>query len=439
MGGSELDSLPRVPREKSPTPLRMSVPFPKSTHAKFWLFASAAELDEKRQATHDAAVRSIASLAPAEGEVLAPLPPRADMYLLCAHYEKKLQELCRDENSRDATRFTNRVLCTALVFLKRFYLRVSPMEEEPKGMMLATIYLAGKVEEERIKISDLVPKYEKKLGTEGLIALEMKLLDTLHFQLVVRSPFRCLTGLLQDLYSESASSDADAAKRLESLHQGADEHVRRALLSDAPLLCSPQQIALSALLAASKAAEGESSAGELDIRPWIERRFATADADSAGGGGSSSDATGGGEGGGGAAVAGEVWIVLDQVERTCACLPDLGAEGTTATLKATDGRLRKLGKHLKRVEKANADQRAGEEKERRQQQRQARAAEKAAETERLSAKVDEARAEAKAALSAPGVACGEEAIAGEAFEVRKRRKLDEHAAVKPEVKSEGPP
>ena len=129
---------------------------------------------------------------------------------------------------------------------------------------------------------------------------------------------------------------------------------------------------------------------------------------------------------------------MEQVERTCACLPNLSADGTMATLKGTAEQVKKLGGHFKRIEKAKADQRAAEEDARRQQQRQARAAEMAAETERLSAKVEEARAEAKEALSARAAAGGAEAEADgaeAAFELRKRRKVAEGAA----VKSEGPP
>ena len=53
--------------------------------------------------------------------------------------------------------------------------------------MLAAIYLAGKVEEERIQIGDLVPKYWEKCDKDALLA--ERLLETLRFQLVVRSPF----------------------------------------------------------------------------------------------------------------------------------------------------------------------------------------------------------------------------------------------------------
>ena len=44
------------------------------------------------------------------------------------------------------------------MYFKRFFLERSLMEEEPKSLMLAALYLAGKVEEERIDVDDLLPK-----------------------------------------------------------------------------------------------------------------------------------------------------------------------------------------------------------------------------------------------------------------------------------------
>ena len=58
------------------------------------------------------------------------------------------------------------------MFFKRFFLKVSVMEAEPKAMMLAALYLAGKVEEEKIELEPLIAAHHKKLGAEELVRRE---------------------------------------------------------------------------------------------------------------------------------------------------------------------------------------------------------------------------------------------------------------------------
>ena len=163
-----------------------------------------------------------------------------------------------------------------------------PWWRSPKALCLHPLFLAGKVEQERIQLMDLVPKYAKDLKPEALVALERKLLDSLRFQLVVRSPFRCLVGLLQDLHgvlSEAHRGEAGFAagqltSSLEALHRGAIDRVSEALRTDALFVYSPQQIALAALLSAADAAGskdgGDSVGSGAAVRDFIERRFGTA-------------------------------------------------------------------------------------------------------------------------------------------------------------------
>ena len=98
------------------------------------------------------------------------------------------------------------------MYFKRFFLERSLMEEEPKSLMLAALYLAGKVEEERIDVDDLV-QHSKSLDREVLHALELRLLQAVRFQLVTFSPFRALAGFLQDVQAATGrGTDADVVK-----------------------------------------------------------------------------------------------------------------------------------------------------------------------------------------------------------------------------------
>ena len=400
--------------------------FRTSSHARHWMFASEAEVDAKRQATHAAAIDKVAQAsneagAAANTSETAPEPPpppvpREDGELLCARYELKLQELCDDENTRDPTRFTKKVLCTAQTYLKRFYLHVSPMEEDPKGVMLAALYLAGKVEEERIQVTDLVPKYAK-LQPHALLALELRLMEALRFQLVVRSPFRCLTGLLHALHGHvteragAGGATAETNAEIERLHRGSIDHVKRTLRTNSIFIHSPQQIALAALLSAASHADLKTSA--IDVRGWIETRFG-------------SD----GEGGGAAKSEGSAPL-LEQLARVqqASSSPELDGEVSNERLKAIDSQLRKVWKLMKRVEKEKEEQKAKEEHERFASRKPSEA--EAANTLRVKAELEKLEGEARAAAAA--------LTAADAAGTRKRRRGDDASDDKGSVvKKEAP-
>ena len=72
------------------------------------------------------------------GKKLRP-PSLADEAVLLKYYKGRVQEMCR------AFGFPAKVQAAAITFLSRFYLRHSPLEHDVKDIMLACLYLAGKV------------------------------------------------------------------------------------------------------------------------------------------------------------------------------------------------------------------------------------------------------------------------------------------------------
>ena len=62
-----------------------------------------------------------------------------DELKLLKYYASKIQSICQ------ALHFPAKVRATALLYLKRAYLAFSSLDHNPKNMMLACIYLAGKV------------------------------------------------------------------------------------------------------------------------------------------------------------------------------------------------------------------------------------------------------------------------------------------------------
>jgi cyclin H len=72
------------------------------------------------------------------GRKLRP-PSLEEEAALLKYYAGKAQDMCR------AFGFPVKVQAAGVVFLQRFYLRASPLAHDPKDILLAAIYLAGKV------------------------------------------------------------------------------------------------------------------------------------------------------------------------------------------------------------------------------------------------------------------------------------------------------
>jgi len=298
------------------------MPFQATTQARFWMFSDV-KLASLRRTGADLAVKKLQSAGPGTSEA-APLQPEEER-MLRYWYETKLQEVCREENAQDPTRFTDRVMFAALMYFKRYFLRASLMEEDPKHVMLAALLVAGKVEEERIEPDDLLRKYNPQLKLETLLALELRMLEALSFQLVTVSPFRALQGFLQDLQGESERKEND----LEQLHTLACDFIRRSLCDDAPFLFTPQQLALAGL--AEAGSHPSLPAGGVDVASWLAKRFQFL---------GQSDAKGG-EGG--------VALLLAQLEAVRANVSAAADASRQATegLKGVDARRKQLCKAIK--------------------------------------------------------------------------------------------
>ena len=313
---------------------------------------SSATVAADRQAAHDAFLAKLAAAEKEEGAGPPPPPlPLEDGELLCAYYEKLLQTICLDEMRYSAEdnkiTFTGEgvtaphILSSAQAFYKRFYLKASPMEEEPKNVILAAIYLAGKVENYRIEPNELLSKYAPKLTHAAFLDLELTLMERLRFQLVVHSPFRCLSGLMNELQSASKG----AIIELQQLDRVAKDTVCT-LLRDATasFVHTPQQIALASLLAAAD----EKPPRHVDVRRWIQLRF-----------GSGID---GGESGA---------LLLAELTRIkeAGCRFDLGSEETMTRLKAIDKANVKMIKYMRKIEEKRKERRQAAEAEQRKKQR----------------------------------------------------------------------
>jgi len=136
------------------------------------------------------------------------------------------------------------VKCTALSYIRRFYMSYSVMEFYPQNVMLLCVYLACKVDEYNICIDKFVAMLEETLQDETgsfILTNELLLMEALKFSLTVHNSYRPLDGFINQL--KHSLPDFDESK----IRGKAESFINDAMLTDATLLYTPSQIALAAL------------------------------------------------------------------------------------------------------------------------------------------------------------------------------------------------
>ncbi|XP_019178492.1 PREDICTED: cyclin-C1-2-like isoform X3 [Ipomoea nil] len=98
-----------------------------------------------------------------------------------------------------------RVVATAISYMRRVYVRKSMTEYDPRLVAPACLYLASKAEESTVQarllvfyIRKLYPDDKYRYEIKDILEMEMKVLEALDYYLVVFHPYRCLSQLLQD-------------------------------------------------------------------------------------------------------------------------------------------------------------------------------------------------------------------------------------------------
>lgn len=160
-------------------------------------------------------------------------------------YELQLRDFCK----RFQPPMPRCVIGTATHYFKRFYIYNSVMNYHPKEIMVTCIYLAAKVEEFNVSISQFVANIrgDREKASDIILNNELLLMEQLKFHLAIHNPFRPVEGLLIDIKTRCSLMDP------ERLRPGTESFLEKAYLTDAILLYSPSQIALAAILqAASK-------------------------------------------------------------------------------------------------------------------------------------------------------------------------------------------
>ncbi|XP_033232097.1 cyclin-H [Belonocnema kinseyi] len=172
----------------------------------------------------------------------------AEERTLVRYYEGHL----RDLGKRFSPKMPSATVATALHYFKRFYLRNSVMDFHPKEILVTCVYLACKVEEFNVSISQFVAniKGDRDKASDIILNNELLLMQQLNYNLTVHNPYRPVEGLLIDIKTRYP-----AIENPDRLREHIEEFLDNVFMTDSVLLYAPSQIALSAILsAASKVA-----------------------------------------------------------------------------------------------------------------------------------------------------------------------------------------
>ncbi|XP_043682501.1 cyclin-H [Vespula pensylvanica] len=220
--------------------------FPQSSQNRFWMFRDENELTALREKTNaDFIEKHGANMSPQERE--AHFLSDNEERTLLRFYELQLRDFCR----RFTPPMPRATVATALHYFKRFYLRNSVMDYHPKEILVTCVYLACKVEEFNVSISQFVAniKGDREKASDIILNNELLLMQQLNYNLTIHNPFRPVEGLMIDIKTRYTSLENP-----EKLRPHIDEFLERVFLTDSVLLYAPSQVALAATLhAASRA------------------------------------------------------------------------------------------------------------------------------------------------------------------------------------------
>ncbi|KAI1900421.1 hypothetical protein AGOR_G00049770 [Albula goreensis] len=220
-----------------------------SSQRKYWTFENEESLERLRyQANQKSRAKILSSGKPGLHESMLLDPLEEDV--LFRHYEKRLLDICASFKPA----MPKSVVGTANMYFRRFYLNNSLMEYHPRTIMLTCAYLACKVDEFNVSSSQFVGNLQEtpagqEKALEQILEYELLLIQQLNFHLVVHNPYRPIEGFLIDLKTRYLTLENP-----EVLRKASDDFLNRATKTDASLLFSPSQIALTAVLSSASRA-----------------------------------------------------------------------------------------------------------------------------------------------------------------------------------------
>ena len=211
--------------------------------------------------------------------------------LLIAFYASKLPSLIGPLAQVPRLRRDAKVTATAALLFRRFFLSNSVMLFDPKAIMVAAAFLGSKAEDATSDVRYLeegTKLMNAPVTAADIISAELALLSGINFDLLCFHPYKAVLAFTEDLrtYLKSEKGRSLAQFRngenrpvvgqdLKPMHDMARKMIDDAIVSDVPLLYSPGQVGLAALMVANDELQKDANANvpNIDLLGYIQQRF----------------------------------------------------------------------------------------------------------------------------------------------------------------------
>ncbi|KAJ3145751.1 hypothetical protein HDU86_000802 [Geranomyces michiganensis] len=254
------------------TPQPLPEPYEQCSQYRHWKH-SASELQHLRQKVNIEAAARVRK-AVAEQQELTGIPAQEPVCITweeqlqyCQYYEERMLAYCK------VLQFDRFVQATALAYFKRFYLRNTVMEHDPKLYLMTCLFIATKVEGAHISLSTFLEKIRKSPSPDMMIELEFSLSKGIRYEYMVHHPFWPLHGFLLDIQSYISTTRPRPAhehlfQKLQRCYSRAEQFASLATLTDLTFTHMPSQIGLGCLLAAARERDFEK-----ELEQYLASRF----------------------------------------------------------------------------------------------------------------------------------------------------------------------
>lgn len=218
-----------------------------------------------------------------------------DEQSLIQFYAGKFHDLIGPAAMVPRLRRDEKVAATAALLFRRFYLSNSVMVHDPKAIMVASAFMGSKVEDATADVRYLeegTKLLHAPVPMQDIIDAEIHMLAGVNFELMCYHPYKTVLAYTEDLrtflksekgrtlasFPDDAPPRPVAGKDLSPMLDKARKIVLDAVASDVPLLYSPGQIGLAAMMVANdelRANPPPSSAAVpyIDLMGYVRTRF----------------------------------------------------------------------------------------------------------------------------------------------------------------------
>ena len=166
-----------------------------------------------------------------------------EQVLFCRFWESKILSYCK------VFKLDWTVQATAIMLFKRFYLKHTIMDYNPRIYLITCLFLACKIENCTLSLKEYLAKIPNGPTPERMIELEFILATGVGFEFQIHHPYLPMHGFFLDLqaFYSSDSRKQELYKSFLNARMNAMDWITKSLQTDLPLLFSPSQIGRACL------------------------------------------------------------------------------------------------------------------------------------------------------------------------------------------------